>query len=354
MYSEKKESEPLISNDNVSDEPIHNTSIKNPTFKFIDLFAGIGGFHIAMHENGGQCVFASELDKFARITYEENFKDISPEIFENGLFNKDITDPNLDYKDIPDFDVLCAGFPCQAFSIAGYRQGFNDEKGRGNLFFNILDILYAKKPKAFILENVKNLESHDKGNTFKRILFELDKAGYKVKSKVLNSKEYSNTPQTRERIFIVGFKSKTNFDNFSWPEKIPLTKTIHNLIDDRAEPYFYYNRFKNYDLLKSEITKRDTVYQWRRVYVRENKSNVCPTLTANMGTGGHNVPLILDDIDIRKLTPRECARFQGFPEDYILPEKLAKSHLYKQIGNSVTVPLVSRVTEQLINGLNSL
>ncbi len=164
-------------------------------FKFIDLFAGIGGFHIAMHENGGECVFASELDKFARQTYEENFKNTSPDIFGNGNFNIDITDPNLNYDSIPEFDVLCGGFPCQPFSHAGIKKGFNDT--RGTLFFNIQEIIHSKikanrkdkkvkVPKVILLENVKGFRNHDKGKTFETIESVLNKMGYQVSSEVTN------------------------------------------------------------------------------------------------------------------------------------------------------------------------
>jgi DNA (cytosine-5)-methyltransferase 1 len=196
-------------------------------FKFIDLFAGIGGFHIAMDENGGECVFASEIDKFARQTYEHNFKNKSPEIFKKGLFNEDITDLSLDYKDIPNFDVLCAGFPCQPFSHAGLKQGFED-KSRGTLFFKIQAIVRAKIegnktaknvtiPKVLLLENVKGFRNHDKGNTFKVVKETLEDLGYKVQEEILNSKHFG-VPQNRERIFIVAWhKESVLKDKFEFP-----------------------------------------------------------------------------------------------------------------------------------------
>lgn len=327
-------SRPLPLNLDYSDVPF--PPVVNPEFKFIDLFAGIGGFRLGFQNLAGQCVFSSEWDLKAQQTYFRNFGEHP---------YGDIT--QIDPEEVPSHDILLGGFPCQAFSVAGYRQGFEDEKGRGNLFFNICDILSAKQPQAFLLENVKNLKGHDKGRTFKRIQEELTNLGYFFESRVLNSMTHGNTPQTRERIFIVGFKDEKQLKAFQWPEKTPLTKSILDLVEDTAPDEFYYNRFPIYSQLKDEINKRGTVYQWRRMYVRENKSNVCPTLTANMGTGGHNVPLILDKKDIRKLTPRECARFQGYPEEYVLPQNMAKSHLYKQIGNSVTVPLIVRLAESI-------
>ena len=177
--------------------------------------------------------------------------------------------------------------------------------------------------------------------------------GYVVFFKVMNAMEYANIPQNRERIFILCFDPKQveNYNDFVFPEKEELTSTIHDCIDYNVSDveYFYTNKMKHFDELVESITSKDTIYQWRRQYVRENKSNVCPTLTANMGTGGHNVPLILTDKGIRKLTPKECLNFQGFPKDYYFPKVIAKSSMYKQAGNSVVVPLIQKVCEQVIS-----
>ena len=311
--------------------------------KFIDLFAGIGGIKIAFENVGFRCVFSNDFDKNAKTTFDLNFSNL----FETNkkMVLGDIR--KISTNKIPEFDVLCGGFPCQPFSVAGYRQGFKDENGRGNLFFDIIRILKAKKPKAFLLENVKNLKTHDKGNTIKIIYQELEKLGYKVTNDVLNAMEYGNLPQNRERIYIVGFLEQKAFDNFKFPKKIPLTKTIHDCLENKeVEDKYYYNNKPLYAKLKTEITKKDTVYQWRRKYVRENKNGVCPTLTANMGMGGHNVPLILNGKGIRKLTPRECANFQGFPKNYKLPN-IADSHLYKQFGNSVSIPVIKRIAKNI-------
>jgi DNA (cytosine-5)-methyltransferase 1 len=249
---------------------------------------------------------------------------------------------------------LCAGFPCQAFSIAGYQKGFADT--RGTLFFDIEQIIEKHKPKVVFLENVKNLISHDNGNTFKTIIETLEiKLGYKVFHKVLNSATHANVPQNRERIFIVAFDPKQvkNYSNFEFPKPIKLTKTIHDFLDKgKQNDVFYYKKeHQYYPELEKTITSKDTVYQWRRVYVRENKSNLCPTLTANMGAGGHNVPLIKDDFGIRKLTPKECFAFQGYPiNKYILPP-LANSKLYMQAGNSVTTTLIEKIANQIIKVL---
>jgi DNA (cytosine-5)-methyltransferase 1 len=318
---------------------------KNPRFNFIDLFAGIGGFRIAMQNLNGKCVYTSEWNNDAQKTYQANFGEIP--------FG-DITNERVK-KFIPDrFDILCAGFPCQAFSIAGNRKGFSDT--RGTLFFDIEQIVEKHRPKVVFLENVKNLISHDKGKTFKVISEILEKKlGYKVFYKVLNSMTHANIPQNRERIFIVAFNPTEvkDYQKFSFPKKIKLSKSIHEILDhDKKEDRYYYSKdHKYYPELIKTMNNRDTVYQWRRVYVRENKSNVCPTLTANMGTGGHNVPLIKDDFGIRKLTPKECFAFQGYDmSKYILPD-IANSKLYMQAGNSVTTNLVERISRQILKVL---
>lgn len=319
---------------------------ENYTFKFIDLFAGIGGFRIALQNVGGKCVYTSEWNADSQKTYRTNFGevpfgDITKETTKNYI-------PN-------DFQVLCAGFPCQAFSIAGYRKGFHDT--RGTLFFDLEKIIETKRPQVVFLENVKNLISHDKGNTFKVILEILEeKLGYKTYTKVLNSSTHANVPQNRERIFIVAFDKEQvpNHGDFKFPEPIPLTRTIHDILEKgkQADNLYYKKDHQYYPELEKTITSKDTIYQWRRVYVRENKNQVCPTLTANMGTGGHNVPLILDDYGIRKLTPKECFAFQGYPMDkYILPN-IANSKLYMQAGNSVTMPLIERISQEIIKILH--
>lgn len=318
---------------------------KNPTFTFIDLFAGIGGFRLALQKLGGKCTFTSEWDEKAQETYKTNFGEIP--------FG-DITKESIKNHIPNNFDILCAGFPCQAFSIAGYRKGFSDT--RGTLFFDVEQIIEKHRPKVIFLENVKNLVSHDKGKTFKVITEILEKKlNYKVFYKVLNSMTHANIPQNRERIFIVAFDPEQvkNHEEFAFPNAIPLTKTIHDILDTKKQDakYYYAQTHKYYPELKKTMQNKDTIYQWRRVYVRENKSNVCPTLTANMGTGGHNVPLIKDSFGIRKLTPKECFAFQGYPIDnYILPP-IADGRLYMQAGNSVTMPLIERIGKQIIKVL---
>lgn len=317
-------------------------SVANPKFTFIDLFAGIGGFRIALQSLGGKCVFSSEWDANAQKTYFYNFGEIP---------YGDITKESIK-NCIPDgFDVLCAGFPCQAFSIAGYRKGFEDT--RGTLFFDVAEIIKRKRPKAVFLENVKNLYTHDNGKTFAVIKATLEELGYVVYHKVMNSMEYANVPQNRERIFIVCFDPNQvkNHHQFSFPERTELTHTIHDCIDPEIndKALFYGAKFIHYEELKRDMVSMDTIYQWRRQYVRENKSNVCPTLTANMGTGGHNVPLILTKYGIRKLSPKECINFQGYPKEYQFPTNIANSAKYKQAGNSVVVPLITKVCQNIIS-----
>lgn len=309
-------------------------------FTFIDLFAGIGGFRLALQSLGGKCVFSSEWNKDAAKTYETNFGE-----YPHG----DITLPQTKALIPKDFDILCAGFPCQAFSIAGLRKGFADT--RGTLFFDIEEIVDKHRPKVIFLENVKNLISHDNGKTFKVIQQVLEeKLGYKVHYKVLNSMTHAGIPQNRERIFIVAFNTDYFADtsDFSFPEEVTLETTFVDMLESSPlDPKLYYNQHPYYSQLSEEIIRRDRVYQWRRVYVRENKSGVCPTLTANMGLGGHNVPLILDEHGIRKLSPRECFNLQGYPQEYRLPN-LANSKLYMQAGNSVTVPLIERIGRLIV------
>ncbi len=316
--------------------------------KAIDLFAGVGGIRIGFESAGFEIVYSNDFDKHASETYRLNFGEIDNSSLINVTAEKGM-------RRIPkDFDILLGGFPCQPFSVAGSKRGFADEK-RGNLLFNVIEILKKRKPDAVFLENVKHLKNHDDERTFKRIQDELRKAGYYMKAEVMNSMTHGNVPQTRERIYIVAFRSPRTLMKFHFPEKIPLTKKITHILEKNVDNEYYYNeRFGEiYNRVKKAVRNRDSFYQYRRIYVRELRNGMCPTLTASMGAGGHNVPLIRDAKGIRKLTPRECARLQGFPESYIFPKNQAKSHLYKQIGNSVTVPLIARIAENIRIALES-
>ena len=313
------------------------------------FFSGVGGIELGFEQtNEFRVVYANEFDKYARQTYRLNYPN-------THLDSRDIH--AVQPEDIPAerVDVIMGGFPCQAFSIAGYRKGFDDD--RGDLFFELLRMIEGRRPRAIFIENVKNMVGHDHGNTFKVIREALTENNYFIKWKVLNGKDYGNIPQNRERIYIVGFDTKEAYDLFEFPEEVKLTTTLADVIDFGAKPdeaYYYREGKQNfYADLKSNVTSQDTVYQWRRQYVRENKSGVVPTLTANMGTGGHNVPLILTDSgEIRKLTPKETFNVQGYPKTFKLPEGVSNGQLYKQAGNSVVVPVIKRIAENVAKALN--
>jgi DNA (cytosine-5)-methyltransferase 1 len=327
-------------------------------------------------------VWANEINAHACKTYRYNFP-------KTHLYEHDITkivlrpsdDGELDLESIPNVDIITSGFPCQAFSIAGYRQGFQDNRGRGNLFFDTVRFIEQIKPKAFLLENVRNLVGHDGGKTFQIIRNTLtDPKGlnYSFIPFILNAIEYGNIPQTRVRIYIVGFKNEGSLiaplnvspeddliirsicgfhesvsSKFRIPDPIPLTIKIKDLLaksEEELDGTFYYKKgHPYYEEMSRNIISSETLYQWRRHYVRENKNNVCPTLTANMGTGGHNVPIILDPRTqkIRRLTPKECANFQGFSPGFTFPPDVAMSHRFKQAGNSVVVPVVERIAKNI-------
>ena len=361
------------------------------------LFAGVGGiclgFQQAKYKNSGyQIQWANELDSYACETYRQNF---SHPILE-GDINKVLHPINDEFKDLHEqmfsepIDVLNGGFPCQAFSISGLRKGFEDEKGRGRLFEAFIDFInihnekFHKKPRFLFLENVRYLLTHDKGNTFNTIKSKLEACGYKVKANILNTMELTNLPQNRERLYIIGFLNQDDEDRFNFfdKEKLDLLikknlkkinrlEQIQKVIDfSESNPYFFYtpekypryfNKIDNnqnsglIDLSK-EITEENQFYQIRRgMYVRRNKKSVCPTLTANMGTGGHNVPLIKIGNTIRKLTPTEVFKLQGFPigHGYHLPKQYQNRpfplwQLYKEANNSVSVPIIKLLAKELL------
>ncbi|MCM1125794.1 MAG: DNA cytosine methyltransferase [Lachnospiraceae bacterium] len=313
------------------------------------FFAGVGGIDKGFENNElFKVVYANEFDPYPVRTYELNSR--------LKVDCRDIREIKAD--EIPDFDVLLAGFPCQAFSVAGYRKGFEDEKGRGTLFFELIRIIEVKNPQIVFLENVKNLVGHDGGNTFKVISEALKKHGYFVEPKVLNAMEYGNTPQNRERIYIVCFKDENARKNFQFPQPMQLKKKLDEIIDFNGgvdEKYYYREgKYKGdiYEKLVEAMDDDRAVYQWRRTYVRKNKSGVVPTLTANQGEGGHNVCLIKTLGGIRKMTPHECFNAQGFPEDFKLPDDMSDARLYKQAGNSVCVSVIERIADEIANAYN--
>ena len=312
--------------------------------KIASFFTGVGGIDLGFEQTGlCKTIYANEIDESPIKTFELNF--------DTKVDMRDIS--RVKSEEIPSFDIMIAGFPCQAFSIAGLRQGFDDEKGRGTLFFELVRILKYHKPKIVFLENVKNLIAHNKGNTFSVILDELNKLGYYVKYSVLNAKDYGNVPQNRERIYIVGFLKKDIYEKFSFPDPIPLTKKLSDVIDfeTKLDEKYYYTKGKYkgdiYEKLIEAMDDENAVYQWRRKYARKNKSGVIPTLTANQGSGGHNVCLIKTKNGIRKMTPRECFNAQGFPKGFVLPY-INDSKLYKQAGNSVCVTVIYRIAKNIM------
>lgn len=307
------------------------------------FFAGVGGIDLGFEQTGKfKVLYANEFDAYPVLTYNENF--------EVKADCKDIHD--VKPSDFPKVDVIMGGFPCQAFSIAGDRKGFDDEKGRGTLFFEMLRLIKVKKPRAVFFENVKNLVSHDNGNTFRVIMDSLKEAGYHCDSLVMNAMDYGNVPQNRERIYIVGFRNKKDLERFHFPEPIDLTTSLEDVIDftHKVDEKYYYTPGKYinnlYEKLNMAMDDPKAVYQWRRKYVRKNKSGVIPTLTANQGEGGHNVCLVRTKYGIRKMTPAECFYAQGFPKTFRLP-KMVDSRLYKQAGNSVCVSVINRIAEQM-------
>ncbi len=309
--------------------------------KFIDLFSGIGGFRVAFESVGATCIFSAEIDKYACETYQKNFGD-------NPLC--DVS--KLKANELPNFDILCAGFPCQPFSLAGKRKGFDDT--RGTLFFDIEKVISEKQPKVFILENVKGLVNHDKGRTLKVILTTLkSKLNYNVFYKVLNSKDYG-VPQNRERIYIIGFKEHNI--KFEFPEKIEKKIDLsaireNNLNECNISEIAKFNIEKHLKLHKKyEDIKSNPLllaYEVRKSRCAFRFDNLSPTLTAKMGTGGNNVPIFVNEM--RKFTTKECLRIQGFPESYKITPNTAQS--YKQIGNSVSVPVVTLLAQEIIKHL---
>lgn len=284
------------------------------TYKFIDLFAGIGGFHIALHNLGAECVFASEWDDAARKTYEANFRKISPELFERDNFVGDIT--KIDKSSIPDFDILCAGFPCQPFSQAGRKLGFADT--RGTLFFDIEEIIRLKKPKAFFLENVRGLLKHDNGRTFEVIQRTLTEAlGYSLHFAVVKASEHG-LPQLRPRLFMIGFRDVNT--PFVVPEKRELAFTMSEVMRGQVD--------------------RDIGFTLR--------------------VGGAQSPIddrrnwdgYLVDGEVRRVSPDEGKRMQGFPSDFEFP--VSKREAMKQLGNSVAINAIQDWADSIIKSLNGM
>jgi len=316
-------------------------------YKFIDLFCGIGGFHLALNSFGAECVFASDIDEMARNVYKKNFKiepkgDIIP-IVKNAK------------KEIPSHDILCAGFPCQSFSISGNQAGFKDKK-TGKLFYEITNIVKVHKPKFILLENVANLEKHDKGNTIKTIKTELEKAGYSIHYKILNSSDY-NIPQCRKRIYIVAFRNDIFSKKFNFPEKIDLSQKLNNLLDNDAkeiknciikEKCYLRKKFRTIEkYCKKPYIRIGEIGEGRqgeRVY----SANGCSTtLSSSSGGLGGRTGIYYIDKKYRRLTPRECARLMGFPDSFTIAD--TQNQAYKQFGNSVVVDVLQYIIINILN-----
>ena len=333
-----------------------------PTFKFIDLFAGIGGTRLGFESAGGKCVFTSEWDKFAVQTYRENYGD-------GHEVNGDIT--KIDAEEIPNHDVLVGGFPCQPFSVAGVSKknslgkahGFLDET-QGTLFFDIARILETKRPRAFLLENVKNLKSHDKGKTFEVIERTLtEKLGYHIHYRIIDAKNC--VPQHRERVFIVGFREPTpfDFDAIQWPSQEPvLASVLHQIDEEPGGPYTRYYRGRT--RVSDKYTLTDHLWEYLQNYAAKHKAkgngfgfsmngpnDRARTLSARYYKDGSEILIGQARKNPRRLTPRECARLMGFPDDFKIP--VSDTQAYKQFGNSVVVPVIERIADQIVNRLYS-
>ena len=314
-------------------------------FKFIDLFAGIGGFHLALNKLNGECVFASEWDKECQKVYEKNFK-IKP-------FG-DIT--KIDEKDIPKHDVLCAGFPCQAFSISGKRLGFKDT--RGTLFFDVARIVKHHQPKLILLENVKNFLTHDNGNTISVVKKTLEELNYNVFYKVLNSSNFG-IPQKRERIYIVGFNRELKIDEFKFPSNQNIFVSLKDyLLPDKLTKELILNR-NDIQLTKNKKLQKDIFGNYPQKPIRLGQVNKggqgeriysihghAVSLTAYGGGIGSKTGIYLVNKKIRKLSPRECARITGFPDNFSLSDN--KNHSYKQFGNSVVVNVLDFILKEIM------
>lgn len=326
---------------------------ENPKFKFIDLFAGIGGFRLALQNLGGKCVFTSEWDKEAQKTYRANFGE-----FPFGDITKEETK-----RFIPDgFDVLCAGFPCQAFSIAGKRGGFEDT--RGTLFFDVAEIIKRKQPKAFFLENVKGLRNHDRGKTLETILNVLrNDLGYYVPDpQVLNAKDFG-VPQNRERIFIVGFHKDTNVSEFKYPEPLDKPVSFKDIREKNVPPTKFYLSTQYLKTLQEHKARHESKGNGFGYEIIPDNGIANAVVCGGMGrernlvidkritdfTPTTHIKGEVNREGIRKMTPREWARLQGFPNEFVIP--VADASAYKQFGNSVAVPAIQATAEKILQTL---
>ena len=300
------------------------------------MFSGIGGICLGFKQAGFEIVWANDIDHAACMTYRHNFGN-------HYLVEGDIRD--IDAGSLPDFEVLTAGFPCQPFSIAGRQKGFKDK--RGNLFFEITRIVDVKRPPVIFLENVANLIEHDEGKTFLVIYNSLAQFGYTVYYKLMAANNYGNLPQIRKRIYIVALRSEEKI--YHHPDPMPIKVSSDQIINRhiRKDSLYYYNGLPLYDYLKNNMWDKDAIYRITDHEVRRTKNAMCPTLTANMGTYPDRVPVVWDDYGIRKLTIRECLNFQGFPKNFEFPKEISLDDAYKQLGNTVCVPVIKRIADNI-------
>lgn len=312
---------------------------------------------MAFKNTGFKVRWANEYDPFAIQTYKHNFPEVK-------LYEKSISELSVIRDKLDPIDVLTAGFPCQPFSVAGNMHGFKDP--RGKLFFEIIRILKEfgkERPKIILMENVKNLLFHNNGKTFSRIVEEIQSAGYWFMPNnvaVLNTRDHTDIPQNRERLYMVALSwDSFDYNDFKFPEIVKNRREVKDFldVDSPASPEYYFDPNSKYGKLFAESIASgnpNSIYLLRRFYVRENKNDSVFTLTANMGEGGHNKPVIQDKWGIRNLTPRECLRLQGFQDhDFSFPENMSKTQQYKQIGNAVTVTLVQKMAVECIEKLKS-
>ena len=315
------------------------------TIRVASLFSGIGGIDLAFEQTGFSIVWANEIDHYACKTYRYNFPN-------NLIYEGDIR--NIDKSSIPDFDVLTAGFPCQSFSVCGKQKGFQDE--RGNLFFQIVDVIDVKNPSVIFLENVANLVEHDHGRTFNVIHNELSSRGYFIRYIVADACEYG-IPQHRTRTYIVAFKDEEQCNRFVFPEKIDLDKRIFDIIDKtqkQDDSYYLKEGTKQYAKMIAAITDSEQIYRFSDYGIQSSKDGISFTLKANMGTWYDRVPIIKDCFGIRKITPHECLALMSFPKEFGFPKDVERKSAYKQCGNSVVVLVIRRIAEQISEAYESV
>lgn len=309
--------------------------------KVVSLFCGIGGIDIAFRKNGCEIVWANDNDKFACDTYRYNFP-------ETKIVETDIR--TIDVESIPECDMILAGFPCQPFSVCGKQKGFEDK--RGNLFFEIGKIIDSKQPSIVFLENVANLVNHDSGKTFNVIHNELAGRGYYIRYIVADACEYGNIPQHRTRTYIIAFKDELQCQDFSFPDKIKLTRRINNILDFSAkvdESFYYSPQDRRFNRLHKAIIDSEQIYRFSDYGIQASRDGISFTLKANMGTFGARIPIIKDHFGIRNITPKECLALQGFPENFLFPLTVPQHEQYKQAGNTVCIPVVQRIASALLN-----